>query len=119
MNAKAIKHQHRLQTWAPVIRDCKNSGVTVKAWCEENSVNEKQFYYWQRRVREEVLGQMVIANTTKDQNPTFVQLPDVPKQKKTFMPDMILNCGNYSLELSNTISPELLSMVIKVISHAE
>jgi putative transposase len=95
--------------------------MTVKAWCEENSVNEKQFYYWQRRVREEILGQMVIANTTQVevQKTTFVQIPDVPKQKKSFKPDMILNCGNYSLELSNTISPEFLSMVIKVISHAE
>lgn len=116
MNAKAIKHQHRLQTWTPVIHECKNSGMTIKAWCAENNVNEKQFYYWQRRVREEVLGQMVIANT---QNPTFIQIPDDPKQKKSFTPDMILNCGNYSLELSNTISPELLSMLIKVISHAE
>lgn len=42
MNARELKHQHLLNTWTPIIHECKNSGMTVKDWCLENDVNEKQ-----------------------------------------------------------------------------
>lgn len=115
MNTKNTKRQYLLQTWAPIIRDCKNSGMTVKSWCEEHDINEKRFYYWQRRVREELLP-VVAENTTA--TPTFVQVPEVKPTDSSFKPDMVLHYGNLRVELANSASPELLSNVMKVIHHA-
>ena len=29
---------------------CRSSGMTVRAWCRENGLSEKTYYYWQRRL---------------------------------------------------------------------
>lgn len=115
MDVNNAKHQYRLQTWAPIVRNCKSSGMTVRAWCEENDVNEKQFYYWQRRVREELLQSVAVQSS---QQSGFYQIPDHSVNNSAFKPDMVLNIGSLRMELSNTVSSELLSKVMKVIHHA-
>lgn len=115
-----ITHEMRLIQWAPIIRECRSSSMTVKSWCIENNVNEKQFYYWQCRVREEVFDSL---NKTESQSRSkFVQLPapdDSSKKASFFKADMIIHIGNNVLEPSNTVSEELLSNVLKVISHVK
>ena len=44
-------HEVRQARWAALIQECNNSGMSKKAWLKEHHVNEKQFYYWQRRIR--------------------------------------------------------------------
>lgn len=48
-------YEMRLMKWAPIIKECRSSDMTVRAWCHENNINEKLFYYWQRRVRGQIL----------------------------------------------------------------
>ena len=38
----------RFQVWTERVRECHTSGMTVKAWCEQNNINQKTYYYWQR-----------------------------------------------------------------------
>ena len=35
-----------------MVYDCRNSGVTVKAWCASQGISEKSYYYRQRKVWE-------------------------------------------------------------------
>ena len=115
-----ITHEIRLKQWASVIRECHNSGMTVSSWCRENNVHEKQFYYWQRRVRVETYR--TLEKTESEKQTNFVQLPvaiDSSKNSTSFMPDMVVHIGNNVLELSNTVSEELLSKVLKVMSNVK
>lgn len=45
-----VKRSNNLVEWAEMIRACKNSGLTVKAWCMEHGVNDKTYYYRQKQV---------------------------------------------------------------------
>ena len=72
-----ITHQMRLVQWTPIVRECRGNGMAVKAWCLENNINEKQFYYWQRGVRGEVFDTMI--KTESLSKPNFVQLPMLAK----------------------------------------
>ncbi len=54
MSTKEMARQVRLTHWAQVMRERKESGKSIRAWCRENEINEKTFYYWQRRLRETV-----------------------------------------------------------------
>ena len=45
-----IKSSNNLVAWAEMVRACKNSGMTVRAWCQENGINEKTYYHRQKRV---------------------------------------------------------------------
>lgn len=51
-----ITHEVCLANWKNTIEQCNDrpQGMTVKQWLEENSINEKTYYYWLRRVRREI-----------------------------------------------------------------
>ncbi|EMS69213.1 IS66 family insertion sequence element accessory protein TnpA [Ruminiclostridium cellobioparum] len=117
MDAQKLTHEYRLSQWAPIIHACRNSGMTVKAWCQENSINEKQFFYWQRRVREEI-SSLSSELPVAMQNTAFVPLKvSDNRTDKYFSPVMVLSIGNSRLELSNQTSPELLASILKVLGH--
>jgi hypothetical protein len=44
--------QYRIEQWTVAIRDRAHSGQTVTAWCEENGVSQRVYYYRLRQVRE-------------------------------------------------------------------
>jgi putative transposase len=115
-----ITYEMRLMQWTQIIRECRSSGMSVRDWCIENNVGEKKFYYWQRRVRGEAFESL---KKNEIQNQTnFVQLPihnDSLKTVPSFKPDIVMHIGNNILELSNTVSEELLSKVLKVMSNVK
>ena len=41
----------RYQQWAQVIQDWGSSGLSKRNYCQEKGIDEKQFYYYQRRIR--------------------------------------------------------------------
>lgn len=45
-----LNADQRLAVWMQGIADRRNSGKGVKHWCQENSISEKIYYYWQRRI---------------------------------------------------------------------
>ena len=44
-------HLVRMEQWAPIIKECCASGLSKRAWCMQNGIKVKQFYYWQRKIR--------------------------------------------------------------------
>lgn len=44
----------RLQVRTERVRECHNSGMTVKDWFGQNNINLKTYYYWQRKVRSQI-----------------------------------------------------------------
>ena len=49
---QTVNQQRKLSEWAERVSACRNSGLTVKAWCRENGVSEQTYYKWQRRLYE-------------------------------------------------------------------
>ena len=45
----------RVQMWAERIAECRGSGKSVRAWCKENGISEKTYYYWQRRLYQQMV----------------------------------------------------------------
>ncbi len=41
----------RYQRWVQVIQDWSNSGLSKRDYCQQHEIDEKQFYYYQRRIR--------------------------------------------------------------------
>ena len=40
----------KLVKWSERVTACRNSGIPVKAWCAQEGISEKTYYYWQRKV---------------------------------------------------------------------
>lgn len=47
----------RYQQWVQVIQDWGNSGLSKREYCGEKGIDEKQFYYYQRRIRSLIAAQ--------------------------------------------------------------
>ena len=47
----AVWDEYRAQTWAMLIQECNNSGLTKREFCQQRGISEKSFYYWLRKLR--------------------------------------------------------------------
>ena len=44
------KARSKFSEWSDRITACRSSGMTVKAWCAQNGLPEKTYYYWQHKI---------------------------------------------------------------------
>ena len=59
--------------------------MTKKAWCIANNISEKQFFYWQRRVRMQLVQEL---EPTSALTPKFVEVPVSIVKKPTTKTDL-------------------------------
>ena len=55
MNTSKLAHQARLKTWAESFQNQKESGLTVMEWCSQNGVSKNAYFYWKRKLRDELV----------------------------------------------------------------
>ena len=51
----AVRDEYRIQQWAVLIQECSASGLTNKEFCRQRGISEKSFYYWQRKLRQQIV----------------------------------------------------------------
>ncbi len=65
----AVRDEYRQIQWAAVIQECKASGLTNKEYCIRHGLSEKSFYYWQKKLRSQIID-AVPELAPLDQEPT-------------------------------------------------
>jgi transposase-like protein len=50
-NVLAVRDEYRMQSWAEIIRERQESGLTIKDYCAQHGISDKTFYYWLRKLR--------------------------------------------------------------------
>jgi len=118
-----MTHEIRLAKWKDIITECQSrpEGQTVKQWTETNGIPEKQYYYWQRRVRTEIYGliQKKLPCTKPADELSFAEFPmQESNVSASFRADAVVRTGNMTVELSNTVSEELLHRILAEVPHA-
>ena len=110
-----ITRQVRIEHWTQIMNECLNSGMNKTEWCRANGISDKQFFYWQRILRKEAFA----ALTSKDLSVAEISIPIKQESVRNGLhPDIILRKGPVSVEISNSVSAELLSRIGDIF-HAE
>ena len=111
-------HQIRCEQWTKIINECLASGMGKNAWCAQNNISQKRFYYWQRILRNEAYisqKQMNLPAVSEKENTTdFIELKPAPAFMEVppdFRPDIIIRKNGLTLEISNTASSELMAKI--------
>lgn len=120
MSSRKATQEYRLSQWLPIIKECRASGMTVRLWCQKNNINEKQFYYWQGKLR--MIASESLPVPTKQQQTKFVPLSFSATQTtchSAFVPTMVIRVGHTAIELASQVQPELLASVLKVLNDAQ
>ena len=70
-----ITHDIRRANWLNLIQQ-RPASTTVKQWCLDNGIREKSYYYWQRKFRKEMAGQMEVPSAIpKNEAVAFTEVP--------------------------------------------
>lgn len=126
-----ITHAVRSSNWKDIIRQCQNrpAGISAKQWMADNQVNEKAYYYWQRKLRKETYNQMnnssLIPALQSNTEVSFAELriPEPGKTSSDTIPEIIkptavIRTETMTIALSNDISDNLLLKLLREVSHA-
>jgi transposase-like protein len=52
MNTREIAEEYRLSHWAGIMRERKESGLSIREYCRQAGFHENAYYYWQKKLRE-------------------------------------------------------------------
>lgn len=63
--AAAIKYAN----WEKLIIAANSTDLNKKEWCAQNGINEKTFYYWQRKVRQKAAETMNALKVATQSSP--------------------------------------------------
>lgn len=112
--------QIRLQQWAEMVRECnaRPHGMKITDWCREYGITKDAYYYRLNRVRKACLD-AVQTETEQAVVPVSTCLLSGEMQTESFASGIDITLNQAVVHVTDQTSPELLAMVIKVLSHAE
>ena len=130
MNAKQKLHQVHLQEWAIRFADQKASGLTVRQWCEQNSLSFHTYNYWKYLLKEEVVDQSlpdivplslpVLSGSDSSSGTTAPAFPSIRANRsiRSNNSNVKMLINGVSIEIDTAVSEEFLGKLVKAVCHA-
>ena len=122
MNVSKVTHQAKLEHWTMMLKEQKNSGLSVKDWCSQNSITKDQYFYWKRKVKEsllesalpEIVPVVLPSPTSGCTTCTTCATPNITDTG--FLARITIQ--DVSIELGSGATEHLVSGIIKAVRHA-
>ena len=110
-NSLEIRTKVRMAQWQSIIKECKESGMTVAEFCEDRIISWHAYYYWLRKIREYITQ----PQTTENE---FVQLPSPMEVSAPANPGTItIHIGGVAVEVEGNVNRASLKNVLKVLQE--
>lgn len=123
MTIRSVGQRQRLLEWSQRVADCRQSGMSVKRWCEENGVTTKTYYTWQKKVFTAMVEQQRIqVEDMPADGPRFAELPapgqiSTPHAERAKLAASI-RIGNASVDFYDGADPEMVKTLSQVQHNA-
>ena len=114
INTREIAAEYRLQHWAQIIQEQRESGLSIKEFCETAGFQQNRYFYWQRKLREAACNVLPPAVEPKQIVPagwTEVAPAEVT-DRNTELP---IEIGHCRIMVDNDTDPDLLAKVCRVL----
>ena len=111
--------QFRLQQWTAMVQECNSrpAGMRITEWCREHGITKDAYYYRLNCVRKACLDTM---KTSIPEQQTVVSVPaSLLEQVSPASSGIDISWNQAVIHVHEQTSEELLTMVIRVMSHAE
>ena len=115
MTVKEAAQTYRVQQWTELVKDCKSSGETVAAWCEEKGVCPKTYYYWQKKVREAACQELTLRQETGLEALPFAECKLSNESDSDAAVKLRLSCG--TLEIQNGADAAVIENTLRALKN--
>lgn len=97
----------RVQLWAERIAECRSSGMSVRAWCKGHELSEKTYYYWQRRLYQQMAA---TAETV-----SFAEIPCIEQPKQGSSLAAKINLSGATVEVYPGADTQMIQAILQVL----
>ena len=119
VSLSVAKHESLLKLWRQRILECRNSGMTVVDWCEQNQIGIKSYYYWLKRVWDRETNSMIPDDRVEaPATPQFAQVHLSDCSGSTIDADLVIRHDSWILEVKNSASPALLAQILQMVMRS-
>lgn len=101
----AVRNQYRLEEWKGLIKGRKESGQSVKAYCAEQGITERTYYYWLHKLRSEAAKQL----------PVFAEVETRDLRQKAEA--LHIQYGVVKIELPGNMDAEAVAAILKAVQQ--
>lgn len=132
MNAKQKLHQSKLAQWAIRCKEQADSGLTVKAWCDQNDVSVYTYNYWKHQLKSEYIDSL-LPDIVPISLPPAAPPPSLPadtacsslavsgpaqSRDSRDCTSMHISTPDIDISVNSTASDALILEIIKAVRHA-
>ena len=114
MRVSEAKKLAKLSEWRHLIACQKASGLSVRSWCALNDMNEQQFYYRLRQVREAVLDTLESDSDVQLVRLTGIESMEVT-QSAQHRASIVVRRGGTSVEFPEDIDFERIASFVRAL----
>ena len=107
-----VKQEFQLQEWSGMLREQKESGLSVKQWCQERGLAEHIYYYRLRKLRQAACTALEQAQPIQ-----LAEVPLAPKPEESHV-KLRLTTKAGTLEILDA-DRSVLDQVLQAMLHAE
>ena len=114
-----VARNYRLQEWAFMVQECNNRprGMTITQWCSEHDIKPANYYYRLNEVRKTCLETLPVEGVQQQVIPVSQELLG-QKAATSNISGLEVSVNGISIHVTEATSPELLKMVLWVVSNA-
>ncbi len=129
MNTKQKLHQIKLQQWAARFQKQASSGLTVKAWCNENNISIHTYNYWKHALKQEYVESTLseqhdivpigqVSNVAIPSTPVTIPLACQSRDSRDSYNTVSITTGEILIQVASSVSDERLLCILKAVRHA-
>ena len=98
---QTLNSQQKISVWSERIAACRSSGVSVRAWCEENGISTASYYKWQKK----------LFHLAAQSSPQFAEVCIAPTAKIS----ATVHLGNISVDIHSGADAETTAMLLRIL----
>lgn len=106
------KAEFRLRQWTKIIQECQASNLTVTAWCNQNNIGIKSYYYWLRKIRLKACQSTELRTPAIKQEIAPLQLNPQPYISSDY-PAVTIHLGSASIDIAEGTSQATIEAVLR------
>lgn len=118
-------HEIRALNWAAIIEQCqaRPDGQSAKQWLAANNVPEKQYYYWQRKLRKQFYEKSLTPALPEpaENCPPAVAFAEIPADEiisSKPVTAVTIKSRKLTLEISSAVPASSMIEIVKAVANA-